>query len=205
MIFNFQTENLKPYFVISQEEISATQAWILAVGSLLAQSVLTQIVIDNLLPSWIKDEMNQNDRDYIREKLNSPIDFYSHNELVMWDLAEKTKDTANLVLGNGRLTDPNNNLNKDIGFTKDRFVVGEGLANDAIDWTNPKNEFDIQPSKAQNNQSYVKIYFPSYHVRRLRMIGNKKRGIKREFIKREKMLNIEKVHFLYGEADKFII
>ncbi|MXR44804.1 hypothetical protein DR087_03785, partial [Mycoplasma hyopneumoniae] len=42
--FNFQTKNLKPYFVISQEEISATQAWILAVGSLLAQSVLTQIV-----------------------------------------------------------------------------------------------------------------------------------------------------------------
>lgn len=203
--FNFQTENLKPYFVISQEEISATQAWILAVGSLLAQSVLTQIVIDNLLPSWIKDKMNQNDRDYIREKLNSPIDFYSHNELVMRTLAEKTKDTANLILGNGRLTDPNNNLNKDIGFTKDRFVVGEGLANDAIDWTNPKNEFDIQPSKTQNKQSYIKIYFPSYHVRRLRMIGYEKRGIKREFIKRKKMLNIEKVHFLYGEADKFII
>lgn len=85
--FNFQTKNLKPYFVISQEEISATQAWILAVGSLLAQSVLTQIVIDNLLPSWIKDEMNQNDRDYIREKLNSPIDFYSNDRLVMWALA----------------------------------------------------------------------------------------------------------------------
>ncbi|WP_406823172.1 hypothetical protein [Mesomycoplasma hyopneumoniae] len=182
----FRLKNLKPYFVISQEEISATQAWILAVGSLLAQSVLTQIVIDNLLPSLIKDKMNQNDRDYIREKLNSPIDFYSHNELVMWALAEKTKDTANLILGNQRLTDPNNNLNKDIGFTKDRFVVGEGLANDAIDWTNPKNEFDIQPSKAQNNQSYVKIYFPSYHVRRLRMIRDNKRGIKREFIKREK-------------------
>ncbi|ASU13939.1 hypothetical protein CIB43_00022 [Mesomycoplasma hyopneumoniae] len=172
---------------------------------MLAQSVLTQIVIDNLLPSLIKDKMNQNDRDYIKEKLNSPIDFYSHNELVMWALAEKTKDTANLILGNQRLTDPNNNLNKDIGFTKDRFVVGEGLANDAIDWTNPKNEFDIQPSKAQNNQSYVKIYFPSYHVRRLRMIRDNKRGIKREFIKREKMLNIEKVHFLYGKADKFII
>ncbi|WP_348602604.1 hypothetical protein ABJ972_02935 [Mesomycoplasma hyopneumoniae] len=203
--FNFQTKNLKPYFVISQEEISATQAWILAVGSLLAQSVLTQIVIDNLLPSLIKDEMNQDDRDYIREKLNSLLIFYSNDRLVMWALAEKTKDTANLILGNGRLTDPNNNLNKDIGFTKDRFVVGEGLANDAIDWTNPKNEFDIQPSKAQNNQSYVKIYFPSYHVRRLRMIRDNKRGIKREFIKREKMLNIEKVHFLYGKADKFII
>ncbi|CNR84876.1 Uncharacterised protein [Salmonella enterica subsp. enterica serovar Typhimurium str. DT104] len=37
------------------------------------------------------------------------------------------------------------------------------------------------------------------------MIGNEKRGIKREFIKRKKMLNIEKVHFLYGKADKFII
>ncbi|MXR23167.1 hypothetical protein DR084_03005, partial [Mycoplasma flocculare] len=80
-----------------------------------------------------------------------------------------------------------------------------GLANDAIDWTNPKNEFDIQPSKAEKKQAYIKIYFPSYHVRRLRMIGDEKRGIKREFIKRKKMLNIEKVHFLYGEADKFII
>ncbi|MXR35379.1 hypothetical protein DR100_03865, partial [Mycoplasma hyopneumoniae] len=76
----------------------------------LAQSVLTQIVIDNLLPSLIKDKMNQNDRDYIREKLNSPIDFYSNDRLVMRTLAEKTKDTANLILGNGRLTDPNNNL-----------------------------------------------------------------------------------------------
>ncbi|MXR12550.1 hypothetical protein DR093_03080, partial [Mycoplasma flocculare] len=112
--------------------------------------------------------------------------------------AEKTKDTANLILGNGRLTDPNNNLNKDIGFTKDRFVVGEGLANDAIDWTNPKNEFDIQPRAEKNHKPYIKIYFPSYHVRRLRMIGYEKRGIKREFIKRKKMLNIEKVHFLYG-------
>ncbi|MHA0292231.1 hypothetical protein [Mesomycoplasma ovipneumoniae] len=33
-------------------------------------------------------------------KLKSPIDFYSFNESVMWTLAEKTRDTANLIVGN---------------------------------------------------------------------------------------------------------
>ncbi|WNM14666.1 hypothetical protein [Mesomycoplasma ovipneumoniae] len=101
-----------------------------------------------------------------------------------------------------------NNLNKDIGFTKDHFVVGEGLASDAIDWADPKNEFDIDdPNKNKNKNknknipSYIKIYFPSYHVRRARMIEGKFE--ENEFIPRKKMLNVEKVHFLYGEAIRF--
>ncbi|WNM14601.1 hypothetical protein [Mesomycoplasma ovipneumoniae] len=203
--FNFRTKGLKPYFIISEEEISENQAWALAVASLLAQSELTQIVIDNLLPSLIKNKMDKEDRNYIKEKLNSPIDFYSSNRLVMWTLAQKTKDTANLIVRNERLVDPNNNLNKDSGFTKDSFVVGEGLASDAIDWTDPKNEFDVEPSPRRNYRPYIKIYFPGYHVRRLRMIGDKQKGIESEFIPREKMLNVEKVHFLYGKPDKFII
>ncbi|VEU72319.1 Uncharacterised protein [Mesomycoplasma ovipneumoniae] len=135
------------------------------------------------------------------KKLNSPIDFYSYNQSVMKNLTEKTRDTANLIVGNRWSIDPNNNLNKDPSFTKDHFVVGEGLASDAIDWTNPKNAFDIDPSKDENIPSYVKIYFPSYHVRRARMIKGK--FDKKDFIKREKMLNVEKVHFLYGKAIRF--
>ncbi|WP_069098910.1 hypothetical protein [Mesomycoplasma ovipneumoniae] len=137
----------------------------------------------------------------MEEKLNSPIDFYSNNRSVMKNLAEKTRDTANLIVGNRWSIDPNNNLNKDSSFTKGHFVVGEGLASDAIDWTDPKNAFDIDPSKDENIPSYVKIYFPSYHVRRARMIKGKFE--KRDFIQREKMLNVEKVHFLYGEAIRF--
>ncbi|WNM14515.1 hypothetical protein [Mesomycoplasma ovipneumoniae] len=68
--------------------------------------------------------------------------------------------------------DSTNNLNKDIGFTKDHFVVGEGWASDAIDWADPKNVFDIDdPNKNTKNTntntnknkkipSYIKIYFP---------------------------------------------
>ncbi len=201
--FNFRTKGLQPYFVISEEEISENQAWVLAVGSLLAQSKLTQIVIDNLLPNLTKGKIDKADRNYIKEKLNSPIDFYSYNESVMKTLAIKTKDTANLIVRNERLVDPNNNLNKDSGFTKDNFVVGEGLVNDVIDWTDSKNKFDVEPSRSTNEQPYVKIYFPSYHVRRLRMIGDKDNGIKSEFLPRKKMLNIEKVHFLYGKPDRF--
>ncbi|WP_341488126.1 hypothetical protein [Mesomycoplasma ovipneumoniae] len=52
-----------------------------------------------------------------------------------------------------------------------------------------------------NRKSYIKILFPSYHVRRARMIKGKFE--KKEFIPREKMLNVEKVHFLYGEAIRF--
>ncbi|MDW2913000.1 hypothetical protein R7U62_02725 [Mesomycoplasma ovipneumoniae] len=185
---------------------------------MLAQSELTKIIIKNLLPSSIKDKMNEKDHENMDKKLNSPIDFYSYNRSVMENLAIKTKYTANLMVGNRWWIDPNNNLNKDIGFTKDRFVVGEGLASDAIDWADPKNEFDIDDpnkntskdtntntntntNKNKNIPSYVKIYFPSYHVRRARMIKGK--FGKREFIPREKMLNVEKVHFLYGEAIRF--
>ncbi|VEU71565.1 Uncharacterised protein [Mesomycoplasma ovipneumoniae] len=214
--FNFHNEELEPYFVISEQAIPEPAAWLWAVGSLVAQSELTKIIINSLLPSSVKDKMNKNkgDRTNMDNKLNSPIDFYSYNEPVMKSLAEKTKYTANLIVRNRWSWDPTNNLNKDIGFTKDHFVVGEGLASDAIDWTDPKNEFDIDdPNKNKNTNtntnknkkknipSYVKIYFPSYHVRRARMIEGKFE--EKEFIPREKMLNVEKVHFLYGEAIRF--
>ncbi|UVO15261.1 hypothetical protein KW512_03785 [Mesomycoplasma ovipneumoniae] len=210
--FNFHNEKLEPHFVISKQAIPEPAAWLLAVGSLLAQSELTKIIINNLLPSSVKNNKNVYDRKNMDKKLNSPIDFYSYNQSVMKNLAEKTKYTANLIVRNRWSWDPTNNLNKDIGFTKDHFVVGEGLASDAIDWTNPKNAFDIvDPSKNENENenvnenknipSYIKIYFPSYHVRRARMIKGKFE--KKEFIRREKMLNVEKVHFLYGEAIRF--
>ncbi len=216
--FNFHNEKLEPHFVISKQAIPEPAAWLLAVGSLLAQSELTKIIINNLLPSSVKNNKNVDDLKIMDKKLNSPIDFYSYNEPVMKSLAEKTKYTANLIVRNRWWWDPTNNLNKDIGFTKDHFVVGEGLANDAIDWTNPKNAFDIYDTSKNGNEnenengnengnenknipSYVKIYFPSYHVRRARMI--KRKFGKREFIPREKMLNVEKVHFLYGEAIRF--
>ncbi|WP_341508312.1 hypothetical protein [Mesomycoplasma ovipneumoniae] len=212
--FNFHNEELEPYFVISEQAIPEPAAWLWAVGSLIAQSELTKIIINSLLPSSIKDKMNKNkgDRRNMENKLNSPIDFYSYNQSVMKSLAEKTKYTANLILGNRWSWDPTNNLNKDIGFAKDRFVVGEGLASDAIDWADPKNVFDIDDpnkntnkntntNKNKNIPSYIKIYFPSYHVRRARMIEGKFE--ENEFIPREKMLNVEKVHFLYGEAIRF--
>ncbi|WP_341401238.1 hypothetical protein [Mesomycoplasma ovipneumoniae] len=204
--FNFHSEELEPYFVISKQAIPEPAAWLWAVGSLVAQSKLTKIIINSLLPSSVRDKMNKNkgDRKNMENKLNSPIDFYSYNEPVMKSLAEKTKYTANLIVANRWSWDPTNNLNKDIGFTKDRFVVGEGLASDAIDWANPKNEFDIDdPNKNTNKNipSYIKIYFPSYHVRRARMIEGKFE--ENEFIPRKKMLNVEKVHFLYGEAIRF--
>ncbi|MCP9306963.1 hypothetical protein NFI93_03695, partial [Mesomycoplasma ovipneumoniae] len=63
----------------------------------------------------------------MEEKLKSPIDFYSNNRWVMWNLAEKTRDTANLIVGNRWSIDPNNNLNKDPSFTKGPFVTGSGL------------------------------------------------------------------------------
>ncbi|WP_341493524.1 hypothetical protein [Mesomycoplasma ovipneumoniae] len=201
--FNFHNKDLEPYFVISRQAIPEPAAWLLAVGSLLAQSELTKIIINNLLPSSVKNNKNVEDRKIMNKKLNSPIDFYSYNRSVMENLAIKTKYTANLMVGNKGPRNPNYNLNKDIGFTNDRFVVGEGLASDAIDWTDPKNAFDIDTSKNRNIPSYVKIYFPSYHVRRVRMIGKKQKGIKKEFIPREEMLNVEKVHFLYGEAIRF--
>ncbi|WP_337902452.1 hypothetical protein [Mesomycoplasma ovipneumoniae] len=204
--FNFHSEELEPYFVISKQAIPEPAAWLWAVGSLVAQSKLTKIIINSLLPSSVRDKMNKNkgDRKNMENKLNSPIDFYSYNEPVMKSLVEKTKYTANLIVANRWSWDPTNNLNKDIGFTKDRFVVGEGLASDAIDWANPKNEFDIDdPNKNTNKNipSYIKIYFPSYHVRRARMIEGKFE--ENEFIPRKKMLNVEKVHFLYGEAIRF--
>ncbi|WP_341488128.1 hypothetical protein [Mesomycoplasma ovipneumoniae] len=199
--FNFHNKDLEPYFVISKQAIPEPAAWLLAVGSLLAQSELTKIIINNLLPSSVKDNKNVYDRENMDKKLNSPIDFYSYNRSVMENLAIKTKFTANLLVGNKGPRNPNYNLNKDIGFTNDRFVVGKGLASDAIDWTNPKNAFNIDTSKNKNIPSYVKIYFPSYHVRRARMIKGK--FDKKDFIPRKKMLNVEKVHFLYGDAIRF--
>ncbi|MDW2834505.1 hypothetical protein [Mesomycoplasma ovipneumoniae] len=132
----------------------------LSVGSLLAQSKLTQIVIDNLLPSIVKAKINDNyyDRKNMKEKLNPPIDFYSFNEPVMWALAQKTRDTANLIVGNGWLRRQNNNLNKDPGFTKSPFVTGSGLAHDSIDWTDPKNAFEI-PYEQSDPKSYTKVFF----------------------------------------------
>ncbi|MDW2912618.1 hypothetical protein R7U62_00710 [Mesomycoplasma ovipneumoniae] len=192
--FNFHNKDLESYFVISEQAIPETAAWFWAVSNLTMQSKLTQIVIDNLLPSSVKAKINKNkrDRENKEEKLNSPIDFYSYYWWVMKNLAEKTRDTANLIVGNRWSIAPNNNLNKDSGFTKDHFVVGEGLARGAIDWTDPKNEFDIDESKDKKIPSYIKIYFPNYHVRRLRMIGDKEKGIESEFIPRKKMLNVEK-------------
>ncbi|WP_341500931.1 hypothetical protein [Mesomycoplasma ovipneumoniae] len=199
--FNFHNEDLEPYFVISRQAIPEPAAWFLAVGSLLAQSELTKIIINNLLPSSVKNNKNVEDRKIMDKKLKSPIDFYSYSRSVMENLAIKTKYTANLLVGNKGSRNPNYNLNKDIGFTNDRFVVGEGLASDAIDWTDPKNAFNIELNDKKNKKSYVKILFPSYHVRRARMIKGKFE--KKEFIPREKMLNIEKVHFLYGNAIRF--
>ncbi|WP_341492474.1 hypothetical protein [Mesomycoplasma ovipneumoniae] len=214
--FNFHNKDLEPYFVISEQAIPEPAAWLLAVGSLLAQSELTKIIIKSLLPNSLNDKMDEKDHENMDKKLNSPIDFYSYNRSVMENLAIKTKYTANLLVGNKGPRNPNYNLNKDIGFTNDRFVVGEGLASDAINWTDPKNEFDIDDTgkdtskntntnkntnKNKNIPSYVKIYFPSYHVRRARMIKGK--FDKKEFIRRERMLNVEKVHFLYGEAIRF--
>ncbi len=194
--FNFHTEGLKSYFVISEQAIPETAAWIWAVSNLTMQSKLTQIVIDTFLPSSIKAKINNNewDRKNMEEKLNSPVDFYSFNEPVMWTLAQKTRDTANLIVGNWRLAEQNNNLNKDPGFTKGPFVTGSGLAHDSIDWTDPKNAFQI-PDEKSNPKSYTKIFFPSYHVRRV--------GLKKKRVKRDKMLNVEKVHFLYGTPIRF--
>ncbi|MHA0315210.1 hypothetical protein ACXYVG_03745 [Mesomycoplasma ovipneumoniae] len=201
--FNFHSKDLEPYFVISEQAIPEPAAWLLAVGSLLAQSELTKIIIKNLLPSSLNDKMDKKDREIMDKKLKSPIDFYSYNRSVMENLAIKTKYTANSLVGNKGPRNPNYNLNKDIGFTNDRFVVGKGLASDAIDWTDPKNAFDIKLDDSENKKSYIKILFPSYHVRRVRMIGKKQKGITKEFIPREEMLNVEKVHFLYGEAIRF--
>ncbi|WP_341420734.1 hypothetical protein [Mesomycoplasma ovipneumoniae] len=194
--FNFHTEGLKSYFVISEQAIPETAAWLWAVSNLTMQSKLTQIVIDTFLPSSIKAKINKNkrDRDNMKEKLNSPIDFYSFNEPVMWNLAEKTRDTANLIVGKWWLASSNNNLNKDPGFTKGPFVTGSGLAHDSIDWTDPKNAFEI-PDKQSNPKPYTKVFFPSYHVRRVRLQD--------EHLKRNKMLSVEKVHFLYGSPIRF--
>ncbi|MDO6829796.1 hypothetical protein [Mesomycoplasma ovipneumoniae] len=201
--FNFHNTELKSYFVISEQAIPETTAWIWAVSNLTMQSKLTQIVIENLLPSIVKAKMNVNDEDRknMKEKLNSPIDFYSNNRWVMKNLAEKTRDTANLIVGNGWLRGwSNNNLNKDPGFTKGPFVTGSGLAHDSIDWTDPDNFFktthkDKVSKKNSKKKRHIKVFFPGYHVRRARF--------KDEFVDRDRMLNVEKVHFLYGAPIRF--
>ncbi|MDW2924986.1 hypothetical protein R7Y11_02190 [Mesomycoplasma ovipneumoniae] len=72
--FNFHTEGLKSYFVISEQAIPETAAWLWAVSNLTMQSKLTQIVIDTFLPSSIKAKINNNewDRKNMEEKLKSP-------------------------------------------------------------------------------------------------------------------------------------
>ncbi|MDW2906502.1 hypothetical protein, partial [Mesomycoplasma ovipneumoniae] len=165
--FNFHTKGLKSYFVISEQAIPETAAWIWAVSNLTMQSKLTQIVIDTLLPSSLKAKMNKKDRDNMEEKLKSPIDFYSNNRWVMKNLAEKTRDTANLIVGNGWLRRQNNNLNKDPSFTKGPFVTGSGLAHDSIDWTDPDNFFrTTHKDNDPDEKPYIKVFFPGYHVRR---------------------------------------
>ncbi|MHA0323193.1 hypothetical protein ACXYVI_02095, partial [Mesomycoplasma ovipneumoniae] len=77
---------------------------------------------------------------------------------------------------------------------KDPFVTGSGLAHDSIDWTDPKNAFEI-PDKQSNPKSYTKVFFRSYHVRRVRL--------KKKHVDRHKMLSVEKVHFLYGIPIRF--
>ncbi|MDW2852980.1 hypothetical protein R7V75_01120 [Mesomycoplasma ovipneumoniae] len=175
-------------------------AWFWAVGSLPAQSELAKIIINNLLASSIKAKMNKKDRYNMEEKLKSPIDFYSNNRWVMKNLAEKTRDTANLIVGNGWLRRQNNNLNKDPSFTKGPFVTGSGLAHDSIDWTDPDNFFksthkDKVSKKNSKKKQHIKVFFPGYHVRRARF--------KDEFVDRDRMLNVEKVHFLYGAPIRF--
>ncbi|MHA0348388.1 hypothetical protein ACXYWE_00215 [Mesomycoplasma ovipneumoniae] len=133
-----------------------------------AQSELAKIIINNLLPSSIKAEMNKKDRYNMKEKLNSPIDFYSNNRWVMKNLAEKTRDTANLIVGNGWLRGwSNNNLNKDPGFTKGPFVTGSGLAHDSIDWTDPDNFFKTthkdKVSKKNSKENSKKIRKKAAH------------------------------------------
>ncbi|WP_341492143.1 hypothetical protein [Mesomycoplasma ovipneumoniae] len=196
--FNFHTEGLKSYFVISEQAIPETAAWLWAVSNLTMQSKLTQIVIDTFLPSSVKAKINDNyyDRKNMKEKLKSPIDFYSFNEPVMWNLAEKTRDTANLIVGNRWSIDPNNNLNKDPSFTKGPFVTGSGLAHNSIDWTDPDNFFrTTHKDKEPEDKPYIKVFFPGYHVRRVRF--------KREHLDRDEMLSVEKVHFLYGTPIRF--
>ncbi|MDW2910335.1 hypothetical protein [Mesomycoplasma ovipneumoniae] len=196
--FNFHTEGLKSYFVISEQAIPETAAWLWAVSNLTMQSKLTQIVIDTFLPSSVKAKINDNyyDRKNMKEKLKSPIDFYSFNEPVMWTLAQKTRDTANLIVGNRWSIDPNNNLNKDPSFTKGPFVTGSGLAHNSIDWTDSDNFFrTTRKDKEPEDKPYIKVFFPGYHVRRVRF--------KREHLDRDEMLSVEKVHFLYGTPIRF--
>ncbi len=196
--FNFHTEGLKSYFVISEQAIPETAAWLWAVSNLTMQSKLTQIVIDTFLPSSVKAKINDNyyDRKNMKEKLNSPIDFYSYDRSVMWNLAQKTRDTANLIVGNRWSIDPNNNLNKDPSFTKGPFVTGSGLAHNSIDWTDPDNFFrTTHKDKEPEDKPYIKVFFPGYHVRRVRF--------KREHLDRDEMLSVEKVHFLYGTPIRF--
>ncbi|MCP9306769.1 hypothetical protein [Mesomycoplasma ovipneumoniae] len=144
-------------------------AWLWPVENLLVQSELTKIIINNLVPSLVKDKRNEKEKDRknMNNKLKSPIDFYSNNWWVMKNLAEKTRDTANLIVGNEWLRGwSNNNLNKDPSFTKGPFVTGSGLAHDSIDWIDPDNFFrTTHKDKDPDEKPYIKVFFPGYHVR----------------------------------------
>ncbi|XBE77814.1 hypothetical protein VQY16_02495 [Mesomycoplasma ovipneumoniae] len=86
----------------------------------------------------------------------------------MKNLAEKTRNIANLIVENELLGGWNNNLNKDPGFTKGPFVTGSGLDHDSIDWTDPDNFCrTTHKDKDPKEKPYIKVFFPGYHVRRV--------------------------------------
>ncbi|WP_341433129.1 hypothetical protein [Mesomycoplasma ovipneumoniae] len=127
------------------------------------------------------------------KKLNSPIDFYSYNWRVMINLAEKTRDTANLIVGNGWLRRQNNNLNKDPDFTKGLLLLEVDLLMILL----IESTLKMLLRFLINNliQNHIQKFFPSYHVRRVRL--------KKKHVDRDKMLSVEKVHFLYGSPIRF--
>ncbi len=130
---------------------------------------------------------------WVDKKLNSPIDFYSYNWRVMINLAEKTRDTANLIVGNGWLRRQNNNLNKDPDFTKGLLLLEVDLLMILL----IESTLKMLLRFLINNliQNHIQKFFPSYHVRRVRL--------KKKHVDRDKMLSVEKVHFLYGSPIRF--
>ncbi|MCN0157992.1 hypothetical protein [Mesomycoplasma ovipneumoniae] len=160
---------------------------------MLVQSELTKIIIDIFLPSSVKNNKNVDDLKIMDKKLNSPIDFYSYNWRVMINLAEKTRDTANLIVGNGWLRRQNNNLNKDPDFTKGLLLLEVDLLMILL----IESTLKMLLRFLINNliQNHIQKFFPSYHVRRVRL--------KKKHVDRDKMLSVEKVHFLYGSPIRF--
>ncbi len=111
----------------------------------------------------------------------------------MINLAEKTRDTANLIVGNGWLRRQNNNLNKDPDFTKGLLLLEVDLLMILL----IESTLKMLLRFLINNliQNHIQKFFPSYHVRRVRL--------KKKHVDRDKMLSVEKVHFLYGSPIRF--